>query len=149
MMWPIFLFWATITKVLYGRAPIEAVAMGVELAEEDVAFRCNLVTLSNEKVYEYKNMLDYSAGEISTAEAQEIMKDVGDRLGNIVFNYYPGVSYRHLMVWRGGPEPDAFKLTPPHDITGRRLLSFCRRGKCRGAAGIMEESSIFARSSCQ
>jgi 2,3-bisphosphoglycerate-independent phosphoglycerate mutase len=110
-----------------GRSPIEAVAMGVKLAQEDVAFRCNLVTLSGEGPYEQRSMLDYSAGEISTPEAREIMAAVKDRLGNEIFNFYTGVSYRHLMVWRGGP--DGFNLTPPHDITGKEISAYLLQGE--------------------
>jgi 2,3-bisphosphoglycerate-independent phosphoglycerate mutase len=127
-----------------GRSPIEAVAMGVRLAEEDVAFRCNLVTLSGEGPYEYRSMLDYSAGEISTPEAREIIKDVADRLGNSIFNFYPGVSYRHLMAWRGGPEPNAFNLTPPHDITGKEIDAYLPQGEnTQVLLEFMEKSSVF------
>ena len=83
-----------------GRSPIEAAAMGVELAENDLAFRCNLVTLSGDEPYEQRIMVDYSAGEIGTAEAREIINLVAAELGSGTINFYPGVSYRHLLVWR-------------------------------------------------
>lgn len=102
-----------------GRAPLEAVAMGVKLAPADVAFRCNLVTLLKEDGDTY--MEDFSAGHISTEEAGRIVKDLGKELGNEEFNFYPGVSYRHLLVWRNGETGLRLKTTPPHDITGRNI----------------------------
>ena len=131
-------------KYYTGRSPIEAVAMGVELAEDDVAFRCNLVTLSGKGPYRLRNMQDYSAGEISTAEAREIIKEVAGRLGNDVFNFYPGVSYRHLMTWQGGPDPAAFNLTPPHDITGKDITAYLPQGENAPVLlDFMEKSSVF------
>ncbi len=109
-----------------GRAPIEAVAMGVDLAAEDTAFRCNLVTLSAEDHYADKTMLDYSAGEIVTAEAHVLINELEKRLGNNSFTFYPGISYRHLMVWRAGPQD--FKLTPPHDIYGKVIGNYLPAG---------------------
>lgn len=110
-----------------GRAPIEAVAMGVELAAEDTAFRCNLVTLSENDHYADKTMLDYSAGEIETAEAHVLIGELQKRLGNDSFTFYPGISYRHLMVWRAGPQK--FELTPPHDIYGQIIGNYLPSGK--------------------
>ena len=102
-----------------GRAPLEAVAMGVKLAPADVAFRCNLVTLLKEDGDTY--MEDFSAGHISTEEAGRIVKDLEKELGNEEFNFYPGVSYRHLLVWHNGEASLRLKTTPPHDITGRNI----------------------------
>jgi 2,3-bisphosphoglycerate-independent phosphoglycerate mutase len=102
-----------------GRAPLEAVAMGVKLAPADVAFRCNLVTLLKEDGDTY--MEDFSAGHISTEEAGRIVKDLAKELGNEEFNFYPGVSYRHLLVWRNGETSLRLKTTPPHDITGGNI----------------------------
>ena len=102
-----------------GRAPLEAVAMGVKLAPADVAFRCNLVTLLKEDGDTY--MEDFSAGHISTEEAGRIVKDLAKELGNEEFNFYPGVSYRHLLVWRNGEASLRLKTTPPHDITGGNI----------------------------
>lgn len=109
-----------------GRAPIEAVAMGVELAPDDTAFRCNLVTLSTPETYAAKTMLDYSAGEINTDDAHLLINELAEKLGNSSFHFYPGVSYRHLMVWRGGPEQ--FDLTPPHDIYGKVIGDYLPKG---------------------
>ncbi len=102
-----------------GRAPLEAVAMGVKLGPTDVAFRCNLVTLLREGGDIY--MDDFSAGHISTEEAERVVRDLGKELGNEEFNLYPGVGYRHLLVWRNGESSLRLKTTPPHDITGRNI----------------------------
>lgn len=131
-------------KYYTGRSPIEAVAMGVELGEEDVAFRCNLVTLSDEDPYQSKSMADYSAGEISTPEAGRIMADVDRNFGSDVFNFFAGVSYRHLMVWRNGPDPASFNLTPPHDIAGKEIAPYLPRGEHSGVLlEFMEKSGVF------
>lgn len=114
-------------KYYTGRSPLEAVAMGVELEQRDLAFRCNLVTLSAEEPYAEKRMLDYSAGEIGTEEAGELLAAVGQTFGNETFRFYAGVSYRHLLVWRGGPA--GFELTPPHDILGQKITDYLPRGK--------------------
>jgi 2,3-bisphosphoglycerate-independent phosphoglycerate mutase len=109
------------------RAPLEAAAMGVKLFPDDVAFRCNLVTLSSGG--KQALMEDFSAGHISTGEAGEVIADLGKALGNSVFNFYPGVSYRHLLVWRKGEKSAALKTTPPHDITGREISSYLPSGE--------------------
>lgn len=123
-----------------GRAPLEAASMGVELGPEDVAFRCNLVTLSEDEPYAAKVMVDYSAGEISSAEARELIAAVQERLGSEEISFYPGVSYRHLMVWRGGPAETV--LTPPHDISGQVVGAYLPQGEGAGTLlGLMEESA--------
>jgi 2,3-bisphosphoglycerate-independent phosphoglycerate mutase len=109
-----------------GRAPLEAVAMGVNLSPTDVAFRCNLVTLSREDGDIY--MEDFSAGHISSDEAKLIITDLGKEMGDEEFQFYPGVSYRHLMVWRNGEVSLRLKTTPPHDITGRNISSHVPEG---------------------
>ncbi len=101
-----------------GRSPLEAASIGVDLKDTDVALRCNLVTLSDEAAYEDKTMVDYCAGDISTAEAAEIMKTVQEKLGNDVYTFYPGVSYRHCLVVANGTT-ELGEMTPPHDISGR------------------------------
>lgn len=101
-----------------GRSPLEAVSIGVKMAADDVALRCNLVTLSDEPNYEDKTMLDYSAGDISTAEAAEIIKTVQEHFGNDEFAFYSGVSYRHCLIVNHGTV-SLGKMTPPHDISGR------------------------------
>ncbi len=101
-----------------GRSPLEAASMGIDLAPTDVAMRCNLVTLSDEDDYAEKTMVDYCADDISTAEAAELIKAIQEAFGDDEFSFYPGISYRHCLVWHGG-STDIGTLTPPHDISGR------------------------------
>ena len=99
-----------------GRAPLEAASMGVKLAPDDVAFRCNLVTVESGAGGDLI-LVDYSAGHISSDNGRALITALQENLGNESFRFYPGVSYRHLMVWRHG-RPD-LKITPPHDVTGQ------------------------------
>ncbi len=111
-----------------GRSPLEAASIGIDLKETDVTLRCNLVTLSDEERYEDKTIIDYCADDISTAEAREIIEFIQDKLGNDEFRFYSGVSYRHCLVWNNGaPKPGI--LTPPHDITGKKITDFVPRGE--------------------
>lgn len=105
-------------KYYTGRSPLEAVSMDVPMNETDIAFRCNLVTLSDEGNYADKTMVDYCAGDISSEEAAEIIKTVQEHFGNDLFAFYPGVSYRHCMIWHEG-KLELGNMTPPHDISGR------------------------------
>jgi len=107
-------------KYYTGRGPIEAVAMGVPLDSHDVAFRCSLVTSDG------TTMLDYSSGHISTEESQELIQLVNSKLGGRAFNFYPGVSYRHIMAWRSGKVD--LKTTPPHDFVGQPLEAYWPEG---------------------
>lgn len=118
-----------------GRSPLEAVSMGINLSDTDVALRCNLVTLSDEEDYSEKTMVDYCAGDISSEEAAEIIKTVEEKLGNDIFAFYSGVSYRHCLVWHGG-KTEIGKLTPPHDISGRKIGGYLNRNP--DAAGLLE-----------
>jgi 2,3-bisphosphoglycerate-independent phosphoglycerate mutase len=108
-----------------GRSPLEAVSMGVELGPNDVAFRMNLVTLTphNGRVY----MEDFSAGHIGSEESHQLIKALQDQLGNGQFQFYPGVGYRHLLVWRDGK--DTMTATPPHDISGKEVLTYLPKGE--------------------
>jgi len=117
------------TRYFTGRAPLEAAAMGIKLNPEDVAFRCNLVTLGARNGREV--MDDFSAGHITTDEAREIIGTIGQALGNEEFNFFPGVSYRHLLVWRRGERGLGVITTPPHDISGKEIAEFLPRGKGR------------------
>lgn len=101
-----------------GRSPLEAANIGIDLTDDDVAIRCNLVTLSDEAVYADKTMVDYCAGDIHTAEADELIRAVQAQLGGGEFDFYTGTAYRHCLVWHGGKTAIG-KLTPPHDISGR------------------------------
>lgn len=109
-----------------GRGPLEAASLGVELRADDIAFRCNLITLQpqGDKIL----MDDYSAGHISDDEAKRIITDLDKVVGSNDTRFYPGVSYRHLMVLRDGASKysniEGLKLTPPHDITGKEISSF-------------------------
>jgi 2,3-bisphosphoglycerate-independent phosphoglycerate mutase len=107
-----------------GRSPLEAVSMGVLLGSGDVAFRMNLVTLKPHGSSIY--MQDFSAEHITTAEGRELVEALQKELGSSEFEFYPGVGYRHLMVWRGGK--DGMSGTPPHDITGKSVLDYLPRG---------------------
>jgi len=122
-----------------GRSPLEAVSMGVEMGEEDVAFRCNLVTLSESSQTGGKVMADYSAGEISTGEAAELIAEINKQLGGEDLRFYAGVSYRHLVVWKGGTEK--IDLTPPHDISDKEIAGHLPAGLGgERLINLMEES---------
>ena len=111
-----------------GRSPLEAVSIGVNMADTDIIFRCNLVTLSDEEDYEAKTMVDYSAGDISTADATEIIKSVQEHFGNDIFSFYAGVAYRHCLVWKNGTL-DLGSMTPPHDISGRVIGEYLSKSE--------------------
>jgi 2,3-bisphosphoglycerate-independent phosphoglycerate mutase len=104
-----------------GRAPIEAVAMNIELEPTDWVFRCNLVTIADEK------MADHSAGHISTEEGAKLVEDLNKILGSSNIRFYPGVSYRHLCVIKG-IDFDVY-TEPPHDIIGQDAAKNLPRGK--------------------
>ena len=108
-------------KYYTGRSPLEAANMGIVLGDNDVALRCNLVTLSDEENFEEKTMVDYCAGDISSDEAAAIIKSVDE-----AFSFYPGVSYRHCLVWKNGTI-DIGTLTPPHDISGKVIGEYIDR----------------------
>ena len=109
-----------------GRSPLEAASIGIPLKDTDVTFRCNIVTLSDEENYEDKTMLDYSSGEITTEEAAELMKAIAAELDTDAVKFYPGISYRHLTVWdHGSTNVD---LTPPHDISDRKIKDYLPKG---------------------
>ena len=114
-----------------GRSPLEAISMGVELGPDDVAFRMNLVTLTPHggKIY----MEDFSAGHIGSEESHKLVATLQQELGNEQFEFYPGVGYRHLLVWRHGK--DAMTATPPHDISNKEILKYLPRGE--GAAELI------------
>jgi 2,3-bisphosphoglycerate-independent phosphoglycerate mutase len=111
-------------KYYTGRAPFEAASMGLELGPDDVAYRCNLVEIRS--AGEVWIMEDFSAGHISSDHALFLIEGIDRELGNEMFSFYPGVSYRHLMVWRGGE--DKVQCTPPHDITGKPVGEFLPQG---------------------
>jgi 2,3-bisphosphoglycerate-independent phosphoglycerate mutase len=110
-------------KYYSGRGPLEAANMGVNLKENDIAFRCNLVTLGEEAE---PTMEDFTAGHITSQEAKTIIHDINKELGTGVFQFYPGVSYRHLFVWKDGET--SISTTHPHDITGKKIKDYLPQG---------------------
>lgn len=105
-------------KYYSGRSPLEALSIGVDMKDTDIALRCNIVTLSEDEAYEEKTIIDHSSGEITTEEAKVLIDAVKKALETEEFQYYPGVSYRHLTIWDRGETVD---LTPPHDILGKQI----------------------------
>ncbi|WP_099466767.1 cofactor-independent phosphoglycerate mutase [Konateibacter massiliensis] len=104
-------------KYYTGRSPLEALSIGVDMKDTDIAVRCNIVTVSeDDKPYEEKTIIDHSSGEITTEEAAVLLDAVKKELANDVFSYYVGTSYRHLLIWDKG---EVAELTPPHDILGK------------------------------
>lgn len=110
-----------------GRSPLEAASIGIDMAETDLAIRCNLVTLSEEESYENKIMVDYSSGEISTEEANELIQAVNEALGDEILTFYTGISYRHCLIWKEGPM--GLGCTPPHDILERTITDYLPSGE--------------------
>jgi 2,3-bisphosphoglycerate-independent phosphoglycerate mutase len=112
---------------LTGRSPLEAVSMGIDMSDTDVAFRTNLVTLEGEGAYEDLIIKDHSSGDISTEEGRALIAVVEERLGGGAVHFYPGVSYRHAMIADHGKTH--YVLTPPHDVLTRRVGDYLPRGE--------------------
>jgi 2,3-bisphosphoglycerate-independent phosphoglycerate mutase len=125
-------------KFYTGRGPLEAANLGVELEDEDVAFRCNLITATGD------TLEDYSAGHISSKEAEILIKSVDQALGTNKIRFYPGVSYRHLMVVKRGAEEhlEELRCRPPHDITGQNITKNLPKGS---AAEILNNLMLQSR----
>ncbi|HMK55403.1 MAG TPA: cofactor-independent phosphoglycerate mutase [Dissulfurispiraceae bacterium] len=119
-------------KYYTGRAPLEAASMGIPLGENDVAYRCNLVTIEGDESSAV--MKDHSSGHITTEEGRELISAVSAELKGEGIDFYPGVSYRHLMVWKDGNEK--VECTPPHDILERRIADYLPRGD---GSGLLKE----------
>ena len=101
-------------KYYTGRSPLEALSIGVDMKPTDVAFRCNIVTLTEEDVpYEEQRIIDHSSDEISTEDAAILFRDVVKELQNESYQFYVGTSYRHCLIWANGK---VVELTPPHDV---------------------------------
>ncbi|MDE5618477.1 MAG: cofactor-independent phosphoglycerate mutase, partial [Clostridia bacterium] len=109
-----------------GRSPLEALNMGIQMADDDVAIRCNLVTLSDEDNYEDKTMVDYSAGEICTEDARELIEAIQTEFGDAGRYFRAGVSYRHCMILRNAQIGTTY--TPPHDISDRPIKGHLPEG---------------------
>lgn len=104
-------------KYYTGRSPLEALSIGVPMKDTDIAIRCNIVTVSDDDLpYEEKTIIDHSSSEISTEDAAVLMEAVQKELGNDIYKYYVGTSYRHLTIWDNG---EVVELTPPHDVLGQ------------------------------
>jgi len=131
-----------------GRAPLEAASIGISMKEHDVAYRCNLVTLKYNKDKTKAVMDDYSSGHISTDEAKELVLEIHQRFGNKEISFYPGVSYRHIMLWSSGETK--IECTPPHDITGKEIADYLPVGNGEDmlrelmlkSAGILENHPV-------
>lgn len=106
-----------------GRSPLEAGSIGIDMLPSDVSFRCNLVTVSDDPKFEDRTLVDYCADDISTEEAEKLVKFLASHFDNDEFKLYSGVSYRHCLIWNNGTL-DVGTLTPPHDITGRKVTDY-------------------------
>ena len=103
-----------------GRSPLEAFSIGIKMADDETAYRCNVVTLTEEQDnYEDRIILDHSADEISTAEADQLIKALEENMGDEIKKFYTGISYRHCLIWKNGN--DKYDFTRPHDILGKRI----------------------------
>lgn len=111
-----------------GRSSLEAASIGVDLKDTDVTLRCNTVTLSDEENFEEKTMVDYCAGDISTAEAAQIINSVEEHFGSDIYKFYSGVSYRHCLIWSNGTT-QLGTMTPPHDISGRVIGDYLSKNE--------------------
>ena len=109
-----------------GRSPLEALSVGVEMAADDVVFRCNIVTLSEDEPYEEKTIIDHSSGEISTEEADLLMDAIRERFNSDVFRFFTGTSYREIAVWKQGRVLD---MEQPHDHLGEKIGDYLPREK--------------------
>ncbi|HBP38604.1 MAG TPA: cofactor-independent phosphoglycerate mutase [Clostridiales bacterium] len=125
-----------------GRSPLEAISMSIEMEPGDVAFRCNLVTLSDAAEYDDRMMVDYSADEIGSDEAARLIEAVNQHFADDEIRFYPGKSYRHCLIWKNGPLE--LGLVPPHDILTRRIGEYLPVGKQAGRLQqMMAESAGF------
>lgn len=104
-----------------GRSPLEALSVGVKMEEDDVVFRCNIVTLTEDEPYREKTIVDHSSGEISTEDADVLMDTIRENLSTEEFKFYTGTSYRHIMVWKGGK---VLNLEQPHDHLGEKICEY-------------------------
>ena len=115
-----------------GRSPLEAVSMGIDMKSDETAYRCNVVTLTEDQdKYEDRIILDHSADEISTEEADQLIKALEKELGNEMRKFYTGVSYRHCLIWKNSD--DKYNFMRPHDILGKRIGEYLPRIEDGGA----------------
>ena len=120
-----------------GRSPLEALSIGVDMKETDIAIRCNIVTVSEEEgiPYEDRTIIDHSSDEISTEDAAVLLKAVQEELENDIYKFYVGTSYRHLLIWDGGT---AVELEPQHDHLGCVIKDYLPKDEV--LRGMMEKS---------
>ena len=111
-------------KYFTGRSPLEAASIGIDLGPNDIAYRCNLINLV--EINDHLIMEDYSAGHIETSKAEKIINYLKKYMDNDEFILYPGVSYRHILVWKEGKMN--LETTPPHDILEKKIKNFIPRG---------------------
>ncbi len=130
-----------------GRGPLEAASLKVSLEADDLAFRCNLVTLG--VLGSQVTMEDFTADHISSEEARQIIQDIDGEMGTETIRFYPGVSYRHLMVWKGGGDRERLEsldLTPPHDIVGKGIFDYLPKvGREDGIMDLLTRSQILLK----
>ena len=118
-----------------GRSPLEALSVGVQMEDDDVIFRSNIVTLTEPEPYAQKTILDHSSGEISTADADILMDAIRAEFNNDTFRFYTGTSYRHILVWKHGR---VSALEPPHDHLGKVIGDYLPQEKV--LRDVMERS---------
>ncbi|MEE1186467.1 MAG: cofactor-independent phosphoglycerate mutase [Acutalibacteraceae bacterium] len=111
-----------------GRSPLEAASIGIDMKDTDIAIRCNLVTLSDNENFDEKVMVDYCADDISTEQADALIKTLQEQLGGGEFDFYTGVAYRHCLIWHNGVR-DGYTPTPPHDISGKVIGEYLTEHK--------------------
>ena len=111
-----------------GRSPLEALSIGVNIGDNDACLRTNLVTLGNADTFKERKMIDYSAGEISSEEASEIIKTVNEYMNNGIIEFHSGVSYRHCAVLHDNKDLSV-EFTPPHDISGCEIGEYLPKGE--------------------
>ncbi|MDL2261772.1 cofactor-independent phosphoglycerate mutase [Methanimicrococcus sp. OttesenSCG-928-J09] len=134
-----------------GRSPLEALSMGVTLTGNDLAFRTNLITIGNADGTVGKDgpelddayIVDYSGGHISSDEAKELIEAVEKEFGNADFKFYPGISYRHLLVAQDDYGKECM-FTPPHDITGQKAADYFPKGK-EGDSASADAADVYTQ----
>ena len=115
-----------------GRSPLEAVSMGIEMQPDETAYRCNVVTLTEDQDnYEDRIIIDHSADEITTAEADKLIRTLEEKMGDDIKRFYTGVSYRHCLIWKNGN--DRYNFMRPHDILGKRIGEYLPKESDGGA----------------
>jgi len=124
---------------LTGRSPLEAASIGIDMSQDDMAFRTNFITLEGDGEYEDLIIKDHSSGEISTEEADELIKAINDAFADDNIRFYTGTSYRHCMIMH--KDWSDYDLTPPHDQLGKRAGDHLPRGEGSGRITDMMKKS--------